>query len=69
MILSGARIHAGARVEYAIVAENVEISASCEVGGSQTEGGLTVIARGISIPAGKNVQPGEIVTADKMNQK
>lgn len=69
VILSGAKIHAGAKVEYSIVAEDVEISNNCHVGGSQEDGNLTVVARDITVPEGTTVQPGEIVTADKMKTK
>ena len=69
VILSGAKIHAGAKVEYSIVAEDVEIKNNCRVGGTQSDGNLTVIARDITVPEGTAVQPGEIVTADKMKNK
>ncbi|MGN1383261.1 MAG: glucose-1-phosphate adenylyltransferase [Eubacterium sp.] len=69
VILSGAKIHAGAKVEYSIIAGDVTISKNCCVGGPQTDGNLTVVARDITVPEGTSVQPGEIVTADKMNNK
>ena len=61
----------GAEVSYSIIAPEVKIGAGAHIGAEREKavktpgmtGGITVVAEGLSIPAGKTAQPGEMVTA------
>ena len=61
VLLPGTVVEADAVVEYAILGENCSIGAGCHVGGAPDGGdswGLTVLAPGCKVEAGKNVAPG-----------
>ena len=62
VLLPGARVESGAVVEYAILGENCHIGANCRVGAaperaSPDEWGLSVLAPGCSLEAGRVVLP------------
>ena len=61
VLLPGTVVEAGAVVEYAILGEGCTIGEGCHIGGTPDGGdswGLTVLAPGCKVEAGKNVAPG-----------
>jgi glucose-1-phosphate adenylyltransferase len=61
VLLPGTVVKAGAVVEYAILGEGCSVGAGAKVGGAPDGGdswGLTVLAPGCKVEAGKNVAPG-----------
>ncbi|MBR0130056.1 MAG: glucose-1-phosphate adenylyltransferase [Firmicutes bacterium] len=62
IVMDGAVIKAGAKVEYAIIDYDVVIGENASIGGPREGGSLSVVAKGISIPAGKTIGSGEKVT-------
>ena len=63
VLLPGTVVEAGAVVEYAILGEGCTVGAGCQIGGNPMNfepgnWGLTVLAPGCKVEAGKNVAPG-----------
>ena len=64
--MSSVRIEEDSSVEYAIVDRGAVISKGARIGGSRDQDKLTVIARDVVIGPGAVVEPGEIVTEDRL---
>ena len=60
--MGGSVIGEGARIEHAIIAENVTIGKDAQIGGESDN--PAVVASGVIIPAGTQIEPGEIVDED-----
>ena len=63
IIFCGAEIGEGAKIEYAIIDENVKIGKNAVIGEDNSEGKITVIGRDLTVSDGKKVGAGTI--ADK----
>lgn len=74
IVMPGAKIEAGACVQYAIVSENSVIGANSVVGqrpedmGNKEEWGVAVIGPGAVIPAGTNVPPKAMIDAEEVEK-
>lgn len=66
IIMSSVKIEEDSSVEYAIVDRGAVISKGARIGGSRDQDKLTVIARDVVIGPGAVVEPGEIVTEDRL---
>ncbi len=62
IVMGGSVIGEGARIEHAIIAENVTIGKDAQIGGESDN--PAVVASGVIIPAGTQIEPGEIVDED-----
>lgn len=69
VIMSGTTVKAGARVEYSIIESDTIISEGAKVGNAKCKSPqIAVIGSGLKIPAGINIDAGDMVNERRLNQ-
>ena len=66
VIMSGAKICAGAKVEYAIIDSDTVVGAGSVLGESKETEKLLVLGSGMNVPAGTKLEGGNIVDANNL---